>query len=120
VGLASFPVLKCGAVAQYPSDRVRRFATRVHRFVGGKEQRSAEFGAELKRWVIRLERLDEAELAAVEDFFASQAGRAGVFEFTDPWSGAVHANCSFDGDVIEALYRDTGDGALTVAIKENR
>jgi hypothetical protein len=92
----------------------------VHRFLDGKEQRSAEFGSGLKRWVIRLDRLDEAELAAVEDFFASQAGRAGVFEFTDPFSGTLYANCSFDSDALEAEYRGVSDGALVVAIKENR
>lgn len=118
--MASFPALKTGAVAQYPSDRTRRFSTQVLRFLDGGEQRFAGFGAPLKRWLIRLELLDETELAGLEDFFVSQSGQAGTFTFTDPWDGTVHANCSFEGDTMTADYRARDDGAASVVIKENR
>jgi hypothetical protein len=117
--VASFPALKTGAVGQLGSDRGRKFSSAVYRFVDGKEQRFPLFGAPLKKWVIRMELLDEGELEAVEGFFLSQAGRAGSFEFTDPWDGSVHADCSFDSDVVEAVYRGAGDGAVTVVVKEN-
>ena len=61
--MANFPALKTGAVAQYPSDRTRRYSTQVLRFLDGSEQRFAGFGAPLKRWLIRLELLDDTELA---------------------------------------------------------
>ena len=118
--MASFPLLKTGAVAQYGSERARRFSTRVARFIDGKEQRSPQYGGALKRWVIRLERLDEAELAALEKFFESQAGRAGSFEFTDPWDAVVHADCSFESDAMAAEFRGIARGAGEVAIRENR
>jgi phage-related protein len=118
--VASFPALKTGAVAQYPSDRTRRFSTQVLRFLDGREQRFAGFGAPLKRWLIRLELLDESELAGIEDFFVEQGGQAGTFTFTDPWDGTVHTNCSFDGDTMTANYRGRGNGTGSVVVRENR
>jgi|SRR5690349_18421238 len=117
--MASFPTLKTGAVAQYPSDRVRRFSTQVLRFLDGGEQRFAQFGTPLRRWVIRLELLDEAEMAGLEEFFAEQAGQAGTFSFTDPWDGTVYPNCSFDSDTMSAEYRGQGDGMAALAVREN-
>src|SRR5579864_9197932 len=118
--MANFPALKTGAVAQYPSDRARRFSTQVLRFLDGSEQRFAGFGAPLKRWLIRLELLDEAELATLEDFFVEQAGQAGTFSFTDPWDGTVHANCSFETGAMTASYNGPNDGVASVVVKENR
>jgi hypothetical protein len=118
--VASFPALKTGVVAQYPSDRARRFSTQVLRFLDGSEQRFAGFGTPLRRWLIRLELLDEAELSTLEDFFVQQAGQAGTFSFTDPWDGTVYASCSFESDVMTADYRGPGDGAASVTVKENR
>ncbi len=118
--MANFPALKTGAVAQYPLDRTRRFSTQVLRFLDGSEQRFAGFGAPLKRWLIRLELLDEAELASLEEFFVEQSGQAGTFAFTDPWDGTVHASCSFEDDTMTANYRGRGDGAASVGVKENR
>jgi hypothetical protein len=92
----------------------------VYRFVDGGEQRFPLYGGALKRWVVRLDVLDEAEMEAVESFFASQAGRAGHFEFTDPWDGTVHPDCSFGGDELAAEYRGAGDSRLTVVLRENR
>ena len=60
---------------------------------------------------IRLELLDEAELASLEQFFVEQGGRAGTFAFTDPWDGTVYANCSFESDELAADYRGQSDGA---------
>jgi phage-related protein len=118
--MASFPALKTGAIAQYPSDRARKYSTQVLRFLDGGEQRFAGFGAPLKRWLIRLQLLDEAELVGIEDFFVEQGGQAGSFTFTDPWDGTVHTNCSFEGDTLTADYRDRGDGVASVVVKENR
>jgi hypothetical protein len=116
--MASFPVLKTGAVAQYGSDRETRFSTGVHEFVDGKEQRFRQSGGPLRRWVIRLDRLDEIELFRLQRFFEEQGGAAGRFEFTDPWTGVVHADCSFEGDDLEAELR--GHGSASVAVRENR
>ena len=118
--MATFPALKTGAVAQYPSDRTRRFSTSLNRFLDGSEQRFPQFGVPLKRWVIRLELLDESELERLEEFFRAQGGRAGTFSFTDPWDGTAHANCSFESEAMTAEYRGPGDGAAALTVKENR
>jgi phage-related protein len=116
----NFPALKTGAVAQYPADRTRRFSTQVLRFLDGSEQRFRGFSAPLKRWLIRLELLNEGELTNLEEFFREQGGRAGTFSFTDPWDGTVYTSCSFEGDAMTSEHRGPGDGATAVVVKENR
>jgi hypothetical protein len=96
--MARFPKLKTGAVAQYPAVREHRFATEVHRFLDCSEQRYRDRTAARKRWVIRLDRLDETETARLACFFEDQQGRLGVFEFEDPWTGEVVPACRFGED----------------------
>ena len=117
--MANFPALKTGAYAQYPSDRARQFATSVYRFLDGSEQRFAHHEGALRRWTIRLELLDENELATLEDFFVAQGGRAGTFSLTDPFDGTVRPSCSFDNDAAVFTYADIGRGAAVVVVREN-
>ena len=116
----SFPTLKTGAVAQYPSDRAVQVSAQVFRFLDGSEQRFLALGSPLHKWNIQLDLLDEAELNALEEFFASREGRSGSFMFTDPWDGTVYQNCSFDNDVFAARLRGSGQGGTQVVIRENR
>src|SRR6185503_1589844 len=116
--MADFPALKTGAVAQYPSDRTREFSTLVHEFLDGKEQRSPQYGAPLRRWMIRLDLLDEAEMFRLEQFFEEQGGAAGEFAFTDPWDGAAFPNCSFEGGAVELNFIGVGRGTLELVVKE--
>jgi len=117
--MATFPILKTGAVAQYPVTRTLQFSTKILRFVDGTEQRFREFKRPLRRWVIRLDLLDEGELAAVEDFFQSQQGRAGSFSFTDPWDGTPYPNCSLDHDGMDAYLQGPDRGRATLIVREN-
>jgi hypothetical protein len=116
----SFPTLKTGVVAQYPSDRTRQFSTTVLRFLDGREQRFRGYGAPLRKWTIRLELLDESELGVVSTFFEAQGGRAGLFSFTDPWDGAVYPNCSFGNDTLALQFGESARGKTSVTIQENR
>jgi phage-related protein len=118
--VATFPALKTGAVAQYPSDQVQNFSTQVVRFVDGSEQRFPGYGARLHRWVIRLELLDESELTNLEQFFESEGGRAGTFTFADPFDGTVYGSCSFDADQLAMNFNDISEGKAQVTIRENR
>lgn len=118
--MADFPVLKTGAIAQYGTDRTQRLSTSVFRFLDGSEQRFPGYPSSLKQWVIRLDLLDENEMARLIDFFESIAGRAGVFAFTDPWDGIIYANCSFDEDILTAHFSAEGRGQMAVTVKENR
>ena len=118
--MASFPLLKTGVVAQYPTDRRRNFPTQVIRFLDGSEQRFAGYGTPLRSWTIHYERLDESELAAVESFFEEQGGRAGMFSFTDPFDGTVYPSCSFANDRLEVEFAGPQDGRMQLVIRENR
>jgi len=118
--MANFPALKTGAIAQYPSDRTRQFSTQVFRFLDGSEQRFPAFGAGLRRWTIRLDLLDEAELETLQEFFVSQDGQAGSFGFTDPWDGTVYAHCSFGSDTLALEFQGPMKGVTQVMVKENR
>jgi phage-related protein len=118
--MAGFPLLKTGAIAQYPADRTRQFSTQVFRFLDGGEQRFPAFGAPLRQWTIRLDWLDEAELETLQEFFVSEDGRAGTFSFTDPWDGTVYASCSFASDTLAAEFQGPLKGVTEVIVKENR
>ena len=118
--MPSFPVLKTGAVAQYGSDRESRFATQVYEFLDGGEQRFPQYGAGLRRWLIRLDLLDDVELLRLEQFFVEHVGASGSFEFHDPWDGVVYGDCSFEGDDLRAVFAGQGNGSASVVVKENR
>lgn len=117
--MATFPKLKTGAVAQYPSERHVGFSTQVLEFVDGSEQRFREYRKPLRKWVVRFELLDEGEVAALRSFF-DQAGAASPFAFTDPWDGTLYPNCTVDGDDFEVQYMAAGRVKTELTIRENR
>jgi phage-related protein len=118
--MAQFPTLKTGAILQYPSERSTQIPTAVFEFVDGTEQRYARMAAPLKQWSIQLELLDEAEVLMLEEFFIEQAGSSGSFAFTDPWDSTNYASCSFEKDQFDFEYRDVGNSAARLTVKENR
>jgi hypothetical protein len=91
----------------------------VQEFVDGSQQRFRQRRAAMRRWVIRLEQLDDTELFELEQFFAEQQGAAGVFSFTDPWDGSVHSECSLAGDEVEAIFAGNGQAGTMLVIEEN-
>ena len=82
--MASFPVLKTGAVAQYPLEYGVHFVTQSVRFMDGSQQRFRLHGTGLRRWTLKLDLLGEDELAAVMAFVEQQG--SAPFAFTDPAS----------------------------------
>ena len=77
--MPAFPKLRTDAVAQYPAGRELRFATEGVRFADGSEQRFRDAEAPVRRWTIKLDRLDETEAAEIESLFLASQGRAGHF-----------------------------------------
>jgi hypothetical protein len=118
--MSTFPVLKTGAVAQYPASRTVEHATRVLTFLDGSEQRFRLTSGAARSWVIRLAVLDETEMSAIEEFLVSRQGRLGSFAFTDPWDGTVYPDCSLESDVNPLTFADVLRGRATLTVRENR
>jgi hypothetical protein len=104
--MPNFPLLKTGAVTQYPAQKSLAYSNYVARFLDGAEQRYRECSAPLSRWIIRLDLVDEAELNALDLFFLNQQGALGSFSFTDPWDSTAHANCSLEQDTLNEIARN--------------
>ena len=117
---AAFPLLKTGAVAQYPATKTIQHSTFVVRFTDGSDQRYRQYTPELRRWTIKLSLLDERELHALEQFFAAQEGGFAAFSFVDPWTQTVYPSCSFAQDTLVCQLTDASQGTLSVVIVENR
>lgn len=118
--MPTFPILKTGAVAQYPATRWVRFANQALRFVDGTEQRYRDGGGALHRWQIALDLLEESELAAMEEFFRAMGGVFETFAFTDPWDGAVYPTCELEGDDFELVVRGEMRGGAVLVVSERR
>jgi hypothetical protein len=117
--MSTFPRLKTGAVAQYPAGRTATYATETYRFVDGAQQKFRRRRGAATRWVIRLDLLDDTEMAKICQFYQSQQGRFGTFSFEDPWDGSVHPNCSFEADELSIEMDGEARGKLRLVIKEN-
>jgi|SRR6266481_10162831 len=118
--MPSFPKLKTGAVAQYPITKSLHFQNQTMRFLDGTEQRYRDCAAPLRRWEIRLDQIDDGELAAMERFFLDAQGAFGHFVFTDPWDGHEYASCSLDADLLDLTTLAEMRGSTRLAIVENR
>lgn len=114
--MAAFPVLKTGAVAQYPLGFGVRYATHAVRFLDGSQQKYALIGTGLRRWTISLDLLDEQELGAVIAFVEMQG--SAVFAFTDPLTGNTAPNCVLSGERFDATVKRDMTGKATVVIEE--
>jgi len=116
--MPEFPKLKTAAMAQDPlRDRVET-GTKVLRFVDGAEQRFATRGGKRKSWTVRLELLDEGELAAIEQFFRRVQGGVQTFEFTDPRTGVKYSGCRFREQDLTAQQDGRLDGRTEITIVE--
>ena len=118
--MASFPALKTSAVAQYPASRAVAFRNQTVRFVDGTEQRYRDSAGALRRWVIRLDLLDESEAAAMDAFLVANQGRFGTFSFTDPWDGKAYPACSLASDDLAVTVDGEMRRKTTVTVLENR
>jgi len=118
--MITFPVLKTGAVAQYPAQRSISKSTWIGRFVDGSEQRFRNEATPLHSWTIHLSLLTEAEVVAIRQFVADASGRFESFAFTDPWDGAVYSNCSLHTDAQAIEWLGENNARTTLVIRENR
>ncbi len=117
--MSSFPTLKTGAVAQYPATKVFRFQQQILHFIDGTDQRYRDCSGPLYTWVIRLDLLDEGEMAALEAFFQQNQGAFGSFAFTDPWTGQVYQNCSLASDQMDMISLAEMRGTTSLTVIQN-
>jgi hypothetical protein len=113
---SSFPVLKTGAIAQYPFDRGTCFSTQSVWFMDGSRQNFRLYGASLRRWTLKLDQLDAEELAAVIAFVEQQGSAS--FAFLDPVSGDTVAACMISGQQSGAVMNAEMSSRTTIVIEE--
>jgi hypothetical protein len=116
----TFPLLRTNAVMQYPATRDFSFANAVFSFVDGSQQCYRESAGPLRRWLIRLDLLDETELANLQTFFGSNQGRYASFSFTDPWDFTEFPDCSIDQDSFEFTLSGEMRAQTALIVKQNR
>lgn len=118
--MSIFPILKTGAIIQFPAIRTTQCATDVVQFIDGTEQRFRAYAQSYHRWIINCDSLDETEINNIRNFVQSMNGAVGVFSFTDPWDSTVYPKCSIEGDALVELLADPMQGRTTVVIRENK
>ena len=118
--MSTFPLLKTGAVTQYPASVVQQYSTDVVVFLDGTEQRSRNWSGQARRWLIDLSLLDDAEARSIEELFVTQAGSYSSFSFVDPWSGTTYTDCSFAEDTLSISMESQDRTKLRLTIVENR
>ena len=116
--MASFPLLSSGAMTQYPLEAGTGQGTQIIRFLDGTDQRFCLHGRLLRRWLIRLELLNDDELHALEAFFRSQQGSYTTFSFPDPLSDTSVPNCRFAADEFVSGLEGTDDSATAFWVLE--
>ena len=113
-----FPSLSTGAVTQYPLEVGTGQGTQAVRFLDGTDQRFSLHGRLLRRWLIRLDLLNDNELHAFETFFESQLGAYSTFDFPDPVSNTTVPNCRFAADTFVSSFELTDSNATSFWILE--
>jgi phage-related protein len=115
---AIFPLLSSGAVVQYPAAVVTGQNVQAIRFLDGSDQRYLQQGRQFRSWQIKLNLLNETELARLEAFFIQQQGDYLTFSFPDPFSGVVVPNCRLGAPGIAGSYVGVDTGAATLWVIE--
>ena len=118
--MLTFPILKTGAVAQYPLKTTFNYKADIVWFLDGSEQRFRNSPSVLHQWEIDLAKLDETEMASIEEFFLGNEGPTLSFSFTDPSTNDVYPNCSVSNSELALTFSGPLSGSTTVVIRENR
>ena len=114
--MPSFPILKSGAVAQYPLGWGLRFTTGEVAFLDGSRQTYQLRGRAGRRWLVRLDQLGPEELNSVIDFAEAQTGE--TFPFVDPLSGDTIAHCVIAESGVGVGMSSEAGGHAVLAIEE--
>ena len=116
--MGTFPILRTGVVAQYPLQVATGQGVQIIRFLDGSDQRFLNQGKQFRRWEIKLELLDEQELAAIEQFFIEQQGTYSTFTFPDPVSGQSVGGCRLGSSGLAMNYTDIDLNSISLWVLE--
>ena len=116
--MATFPLLSSGAVTQYPASFTDGQAVQVIRFLDGSDQRYPTQGRTFRSWQIRLDLLNETEIAQLEAFFTEQQGDFSPFIFPDPISGTNISNCRVAAPGLVTAYVGVDVSAASLIVSE--
>jgi phage-related protein len=100
--------------------RRAEFRTEIVEFAAGDEQRYRQWGGPGKSWRILLDRLDDAELAAIDEFVTEHAGTAATFTFTDPHDSMEHAECELGQEELWMDFYGWNQGRTEIVIRQRR
>lgn len=114
--MAAFPLLRTGAVTQYPFTGTTAHSVQVLRYVDGSEQRF-RVAPVVRRWAVHLEAVSEAEAAELERFFETMQGQFGTFSFTDPFDGNEYAECCLEDSHLDLELREEGFAGATLTVR---
>lgn len=115
--MLTFPRLRTGAVVQYPFERAIEQPVSVFTFLDGKEQRFPSRRCR-RKWVVRLDQMDEQEAAAVDSLVRAHLLTLEPFQFTDPWSGTIHDRCRIATERHETGSIGVANRAIYLVIVE--
>ena len=79
-----FPQLASGATGQYPIQKRRLARTVINQLPDGHTVKFADAGAEQIEWQLTFQDLTDAEIAELQQFFATCEGQLNGFTFLDP------------------------------------
>jgi hypothetical protein len=116
--MAQFPILRTGAVMQYPASFVTGQGAQVIRFMDGTDQRYLTQAKALRQWEIRLDLLTDDELYQLELFFQAQGGDYSTFTFPDPFSGTDVPNCRLGAPQLPSEYVATNVSSTSIWVIE--
>ena len=116
--MPAFPLLSSGAVSQYPLGMGVSQASAVLRFLDGSDQRFSVRGKPLRRWHVQVNLLSDAEIEALEEFFAGQNGDYTPFSFPDPLSGQLVPNCRIGDARFLSQYVAAGAASASFWVVE--
>jgi hypothetical protein len=94
-----YPQLATGALSQFPFRKQHRKRTVVNRAADGTSIKLADQNGEITQWQLTYADLSDAELEALEQFFAAAEGSLNSFVFLDPAGNLLAWSSKLDEDV---------------------
>ena len=116
--MVKFPILRSGAVTQYPTSVVFGQSVQIFQFLDGSDQRFLNQGRQYRRWQIHLDLLSESEMNQLEAFFVTQQGEYSAFEFPDPISNQNVPNCRLGAAEIVSDFVGVDKGSSMLWVIE--